>query len=81
VFRWSIRAFIVSSTLALLASPALASDAPGDRPADDGHARAGRGERKSDAVKRERRKDDPDDADDGLQKKSKAGEKRAEPDP
>jgi hypothetical protein len=80
MFRTASRVLFLSGMLALRASRAGADEAPTDR-SSDGHAHADRGERKSDAVKRERRKDDPDDADDGLQKKSKAGEKRAEPDP
>jgi hypothetical protein len=78
MLRAAFRALMISSTLALLASRALAVDGPGDRPGGENRAR---GERKSEAVKGERRTDDPDDADSGLQKKSKAGEKRAEPAP
>ena len=81
MLRTVFHAFFLSGMLALLAARARAGEGTTDRPPDDAHAQAERGERKSDAVKRERRKDDPDDADDGLQKKSKAGEKRAEPDP
>ena len=75
MFRIVLRAFVLSSTL--LASPALAGDAP----AEGGRTRAERAERKSEAIKSERRTNDPDDADSALQKKSKAGEKRAEPAP
>jgi hypothetical protein len=71
MLRTAIRAFIFSSTL--FASHALAGDA-----AEESRARAERGERKSEAIKSERRTNDPDDRDSGLQKKSKAGEKRAE---
>ena len=72
MLRTAIRAFILSSML--FASHALAGDAP----AEESRARAERGERKSEAIKSERRTNDPDDGDSGLQKKSKAGEKRAE---
>ncbi|HVU51452.1 MAG TPA: hypothetical protein VHL80_12235 [Polyangia bacterium] len=81
VFRAALRALIVSSMLAVFASPAAAGDGPGAPPAQGGRAGAERGDRKAEALKRERPRDDPDDADDGLQKNSKAGEKRAEPDP
>jgi hypothetical protein len=77
MIRTLIQAFVVSGALALLASRAVARDAQTDRPDDDDRARAG--ERKSEAIKGERRTDDPDDANAGFQKKSKAGEKRAEP--
>jgi hypothetical protein len=77
MFRTAIRAFILSSTLTLLPSVAYAGDAP----SDESRARAERGNRKSEAIKGERRTGDPDDADSAYQKKSKAGEKRAEPAP
>jgi hypothetical protein len=77
VIRILIRAFVVSGALALLTARAVADGAPTDRPEDGARARAG--ERKSEAIKGERRQDEPDDADAALQKKSKAGEKHAEP--
>jgi hypothetical protein len=77
MFRKAFRAFIVSGTLTLLPSAAYA----GDTPADESRARTERSERKSEAVKNERRTNDPDDGDSAYQKKSKAGEKRAEPAP
>jgi hypothetical protein len=77
MFRTAFPALILSSALSLLA-PSARADGP---PPDEGRARTDRGERKSEAIKNERRTNDPDDGDSGLQKKSKAGEKRAEPAP